>query len=307
MRARALSLSLFAIAHFLCPAEAAPKVLATLKPVHSLVAGVMAGAGTPELLVGGALSEHSYALKPSDARKIAEADLVFEIGPDMETYLSGALSGAGSRLVVLEKAPGVKLLAARKGGLWGEDEDRHAGHMGGHSELADPHLWLDPQNAIAMTRTIAGALAKADPAHAGLYRANADKRVAELTRLDQEIRAQLSPLKAVPYLVFHDAYHYFEARYGLSPAGAITVAPDRPVGARRLSDLRAMVAGGKAVCIFREPQFPPKLIDTLDAGTKAKIGVLDPLGAELTPGPTLYPSLMRQLAASLSSCLSKNR
>ncbi|GAA0582825.1 zinc ABC transporter substrate-binding protein [Rhizomicrobium electricum] len=283
-------------------AAAEPKVLATLKPVHSLVAGVMEGAGQPDLLIGGALSEHSYALKPSDARKVREATLIFEVGPDMETYLSGALAAAGGRVVVLEQAPGVKRVTAREGGLWGDDHDHGHDHGG-----TDPHVWLDPQNAIAFTKAIAEALVRTDPAHAGLYRANAARRIAMLQGLDRELAATLSPVKDRPYLVFHDAYHYFEARYDLKPAGAVTVAPDRPVGARRIADLRQTVTSGRAVCLFREPQFPPKLIDTLDQDTKARIGVLDPLGADLQPGPDLYPRLMRNLAQSLRSCLSKNR
>lgn len=299
MRLRTIFLSL--ILFGFSSATAAPMVLATLKPVHSLVAAVMAGAGTPELLIGGALSEHSYELKPSDARKIKAAALIFEIGPNMETYLNGALTSARAKVIVLEQAPGVRLQQARHGGLWGEDADEHS-----HGP-SDPHIWLNPQNAIAMTSAIAEALVRSDPAHAALYRANAANRVAELTALDKEIAATLAPVQAEPYLVFHDAYHYFEARYGLKPAGAITVSPERPVGARRLADLRAAVLQGKAVCLFREPQFPPKLIDTLDADTKMRVGVLDPLGAELEPGPALYPTLLRHMAQSLAGCLRKNR
>ncbi len=280
-------------------AAAAPNVLVTIKPIHSLVAGVMEGVGTPDLLIGGALSEHSYELKPSDARKIYEAGLIFEVGPDMETYLNGALSKLGAKVVALEYAPGVKRIAARRGGLWGEGD-----HDDGPT---DPHIWLDPQNAIAMTRQIATSLAAADPAHAPIYRSNAVKQVTALTALDREVAAKLAPLRSRPYLVFHDAYHYFEARYGLSPAGAVTVAPDRPVGARRIAELHRAVAEGRVACLFREPQFPPKLIETLDADTKARIGVLDPLGADLPPGPGLYPRLLRDLAQSLAGCLSKNR
>lgn len=279
-------------------AMAEPQVLATLKPVHSLVAGVMEGVGTPDLLIGGALSEHSYALKPSDARKLRAAALIFEIGPDMETYLSGALASASGRVVVLEQAPGVVRLAARRGGLWGDDGDRDHGPT-------DPHVWLDPNNAIAFTKAIAEALSKADPAHAARYRANAARRIARLQALDRDIAATLAPVRSQPYLVFHDAYHYFEARYGLRPAGAVTVAPDRPVGARRIAELRQAVTSGRAVCLFREPQFPPKLIDTLDADTKARVGVLDPLGADLEPGPELYDRLLRNLAQSLAGCLTK--
>jgi zinc transport system substrate-binding protein len=280
-------------------AGAQPTVLATLKPVHSLVAAVMQGAGTPDLLIGGALSEHSYALKPSDARKLKQASLIFEIGPDMETYLTGALAAAGGQVVILERAPGVKRLAARHGGLWSDTDHDHG--------PTDPHLWLDPQNAIAMTRAIAEALSKTDPPHAGLYHANAVRRIESLEALDRELAAALVPVRDRPYLVFHDAYHYFEARYGLRPAGAVTVAPDRPVGARRIATLREAVVAGRAICLFAEPQFPPKLIETLDADTKARVGVLDPLGADLQPGPDLYPRLMRNLAQSLASCLSKNR
>jgi zinc transport system substrate-binding protein len=298
-----LRLSLVALTAAAAPA--APKVLATVKPVHSLVAAVMEGAGQPELLIGGALSAHSYALKPSDARKLSEAALIFEIGPDMETYLSGTLASAGGRVVVLEQAPGVKRLAGRRGGLWGDDGDHDHVHGGHDHGGTDPHVWLDPQNAIAFTKAIATALARTDPAHAGLYRANAARRIAQLEALDRELAATLTPVKERPYLVFHDAYHYFEARYGLKPAGAVTVAPDRPVGARRIADLRQAVTSGRAVCLFREPQFPPKLIDTLDQDTKARVGVLDPLGADLKPGPDLYPRLMRNLAQSLVRCLAK--
>jgi zinc transport system substrate-binding protein len=283
------------------PAVAAPKVLVTIKPVHSLVAGVMAGVGQPDLLINGALSAHSYELKPSDARKLRAADIVFEIGPDMESYLATPLKTLGRKVVVLGQAPGVHRLPARHGGLWGEDEDEH-----GHGP-SDPHLWLDPQNAIAMTRAIADSLARLDPAHARAYRGNAARQVVMLQALDQELAGKLAPLKGRPYLVFHDAYHYFEARYGLASAGAVTVAPDRPVGARRVAELRQAVLQGRVICLFREPQFPPKLIATLDENTRARVGVLDPLGAELEPGPGLYPKLMRDLAQSLAGCLGRNR
>jgi zinc transport system substrate-binding protein len=287
------------------PAAAAPNVLATIKPVHSLVAAVMQGVGTPELLIGGALSEHSYALKPSDARKIEDAAAIFEIGPDLETYLTAPLAtlGGHSRVVALERAPGVHLLPARRGGLW-QDADEHD-----HGPT-DPHLWLDPQNAIAMTAAIAATLVKLDPAHAAAYRANGAREIAALKALDKELAAKLLPVRGRPYLVFHDAYHYFETRYGLNAAGAVTVAPDRPVGPRRIEALRGAVLRGRVACIFREPQFPPKLIETLDEDTGVRIGVLDPLGADLEPGPALYPELLRALAQSLTGCLGgsgKNR
>jgi len=298
--AAALALFLWALLLSAAPAFAAPSVLATIKPVHALVAGVMGGVGSPDLLIGGALSEHSYALKPSDARKIERAAAIFEIGPDLETYLIDPLATLGGHgvVVALERAPGVHLLAARRGGIWGEaDSDDHG--------PTDPHLWLDPMNAVAMTRAIARTLCQIDPAHAPAYRANAARQIAMLSALDAELSARLAPLHGRPYLVFHDAYHYFETRYGLTPAGAVTAAPDRPVGPRRVEALRDAVEQGQVACLFREPQFPPKLIETLDEGTKVRVGVLDPLGADLAPGPALYPALLRSLARSLVLCLGK--
>jgi zinc transport system substrate-binding protein len=284
-------------------ARAAPEVLATIKPVHSLAAAVMADVGAPGLLIEGAQSEHAYALKPSDAEKIARARIVFEIGPDLETYLIKPLAALapGAKVIALESAPGVAQLAARRGGLWGEGEPGEG--------PSDPHIWLDPENAVAMTRAIAQTLIEADPAHARAYRANRDREIAALKTLENDLRRRLAPLRARPYLVFHDAYRYFEARFGLNAIGAVTVAPERPVGPRRIANLRATILDGRAVCVFREPQFSPRLIDSLVEGSRARIGVLDPLGAELEPGARLYPRLLDGLAASLESCLGgdKNR
>ena len=281
-------------------ADAAPSVLATIKPIHSLVAAVMAGVGEPELLIQGAQSEHSYALKPSDAEKIGRAALVFEIGPDLETYLARPLATlAHGKIVALEYEQGVLKLPARKGGLWDDDQ--------ADETLTDPHLWLAPGNAMAMIAAIVRALSKVDPDHAAVYAANGRKEFLALNALDNDLKAALAPLRGRPYLVFHDAYQYFERAYGLTSAGAVTVAPDRPVGPRRVSQLREAIRTRGVVCVFREPQFAPALIRTLVEGSRARIGVLDPLGAELKPGPLLYPTLLKNLAASLSDCLGKNR
>jgi len=277
-------------------------VLATIKPVHSLVAAVMQGVGTPALLIRGAQSEHAYALKPSDAERIRQANIVFEVGPDLETYLVRPLESLShGKVVVLETAPGVHLLPARHGGLW---EDASAG-AGSPDAPTDPHVWLDPDNAIAMTRAVAAALAQADPAHAALYRANAARETASIAALTRELQGQLAPLERRPYLVFHDGYRYFERRFGLDAVGAVTVAPDRPIGPRRISILRERIAKGDIACVFREPQFPPRLIDTLTEGSAARTGVLDPIGAGLDPGPGLYERLLRGLSNSLRACLAK--
>lgn len=286
----------FSAAAIAVPSHAEVHVLATIKPIHSLAAGVMQGVGTPELLIGGAASVHSYSFRPSDARKIASASLIFEIGPDLETYLTAPIKNLShGKVVALAMAPGVVRLPAREGGLWQHEADHHAPY--------DPHLWLSPQNAIAMTRAIAAALETADPTHRTVYESNAARQIATLTRLDRDLQKQLQPFRNRRYIVFHDAYQYFEHRYGLSPAGSVAVAPDRPVGPQRLSALRQTIANGRAACLFREPQFPPRLIDTLNEGHAIRVGVLDPLGADIPPGAALYPTLLRQLAQSLSKCL----
>lgn len=293
MRAFAVLLCLILTAG---PAAAAPRVLATIKPIHSLVASVMRGVATPDLLVEGAASEHGYALKPSDARKIASADVIFWVGPNLETFLTAPLRslGAHARIVTLENQDTVRRLPSRNGGLWGHDSD---------DGPTDPHIWLDAHNAVAMVRVIAAELAHDDPANAKRYYANAAATIGGLVKLDRSLSARLQDVRERPYIVFHDGYRYFEARYGLDSIGAVTVAPDRPIGPRRIAVLRDAILHGRAVCVFREPQFPPSLISTLTEGSDARTGILDPLGANLAPGPQLYAKLLDNLAASLIHCL----
>jgi zinc transport system substrate-binding protein len=286
------------------PARAAdaPLVVASIQPVHALAAAVMAGVGTPALLVHGGGSPHAYSLRPSDARALDAAQVVFWVGPGLELFLRkplGALAGR-ARVEALAEAPGVARLPQREGGLWGQHADAHAGE--GHAAY-NPHVWLDPRNAQAMTARMAEVLAQADPSHAATYRANAARLRGRLAALEAELAQRLAPLRGRPYLVFHDAYAYLEARYGLEAVGAIAVTPEQAPGARRVSELRAHIRSSGAVCVFAEPQFQPRLLATLLEGTPARGGVLDPLGAALSPGPELYFALMRGLADSLAGCL----
>jgi zinc transport system substrate-binding protein len=295
---------------------AAPEVVVSIKPVHSLVAGVMQGVGEPALLLSGTGSPHDYSLRPSDARRLADADLVFWVGEGLETFLVRSLDAlAGdARAVALSAAPGVTLLPARAGGVWpthGHDEhqDEHAaehegepGHEaehGGH----DMHLWLDPQNARAMVGAIVAALAQADPRQAALYRDNGRRIDERLVAEDARLREALAPVADRPFVVFHDAYQYFAARYGLAEVGSITVDPQRRPGARRLSAIRARLQALGAACVFAEPQFEPALVDTVIEGSSARKGVLDPLGAALAAGPDQYFALLDGLAAALVACL----
>ena len=281
------------------PALAVPHVLTSIKPIHSLAAAVMEGVGSPDLLIEGTASEHGYVLRPGDARKIAEADVIFWVGPDLETYLIGPLANLApaARKIELSRVPGLRLLPARPAGVWG-------GEAKALSSGINPHIWLSPDDAIVIVRAMAAALSAADPKNAERYRRNAASETTNLEQLKAQIRSGLAPVRGRPFIVFHDAYPYFEQAFDMPAAGAVAVAPDRPVGPRTVAQLRSAIVERHVVCIFREPQFPPTLIDTLIAGTPVRVGVLDPLGADLQPGPKLYDTMMRRIAGALRSCLS---
>lgn len=290
------------------PALAAPEVVVSIKPIHALVAGVMEGIGEPGLIVAGASSPHTYTLRPSDARRLAAADLVFWVGPIMEGFLAkplAALSGKAA-IVELDRTPGIALLPAREGGAWEPDEDEPRPVHGGDPALEqDGHLWLDPDNAKAIVRIAVARLSALDPADAARYAANGAALERRLGALDDDLRRRLAPLKARPFVVFHDAYQYFDRRYGLDGIGSITVNPENRPGARRLEEIRDKITTLHARCVFSEPQFEPRLVQTLIDGTNAHTGALDPEGASLEAGPDLYFALMNGLADSLARCLSQ--
>jgi zinc transport system substrate-binding protein len=284
-----------------------PAVVASFKPVHSLVAAIMEGVGTPSLLVKGAASPHTYALTPRDAAALQDAKLIFWIGDGLEHFLHKAIDTLpqNAKSVELAGIAGLTVLPMREGGLW--DEHMHEGEEAGEDREEEPydgHLWLDPTNAGLMAETIVHELSAADPADAAVYRANGDKLQRRLDALDQEIAASLAPVKNVPFIVFHDAYQYFDRHYGLAGVGSITVNPEQPPGAKRLNEIREKIVNQGARCVFREPNFEPALVDTVVAETDAKTGVLDPEGAGLSEGPELYFQLMRGIAGSLKACLS---
>ena len=377
-------------------ASADMKVIVSIKPVHSLVAAVMEGVGKPDLLVEGAGSPHTYSLKPSQAKKLQEADLVFWMSHDLEAFLENSIEGIATNAtsVPLMNAHGLIKLDFREGGAFDahahdehddhddhkdhddhghdehddhddhkdhddhghdehDDHDDHKDHDDhGHDEHddhddhkdhddtkmgtmnmttmgtmmmikdhddhgqddhddhddhghhgTDPHVWLDPVNAKAMIHEIEEALIEADPANASAYEANAEAMMLKLDNLVAEIDAELQPVKGRGYVVFHDAYQYFENRFGVSAVGSITVSPEVLPGAERVAELREKVRNLDATCVFSEPQFEPKLVMTITENTNAGTGVLDPLGASIDDGPKLYFTLIRNMAKSLKDCL----
>ncbi|HXH04539.1 MAG TPA: zinc ABC transporter substrate-binding protein [Candidatus Competibacteraceae bacterium] len=284
---------------------ATPRVVASIKPVHSLVSAIMDGSGQhPLLLVRGGASPHDYNLRPSEVQAVNGAAVVFWIGDALESFLVRPLANArGVRSVELLEAPGVERLPLRQGGAWeaheaADEHDQEHGHAG-----IDAHIWLDPDNARAMARHIAQILAELDPAQSELYRRNAAALDERLALLDRELAARLRPLRDRPYIVFHDAYQYFERHYGLAALGSITLSPEQRPGARRVQELRRRIEQQQALCVFSEPQFKPELVNTLIQGTTAGSGVLDPEGADIAEGPDAYFQLMRGLAEALAGCL----
>ena len=294
-------------------ASAELRVVATIKPVHSLVAAVMEGVGTPNLLLDGAASPHSYSLKPSQAADLQEADLIFWIGPGLETFLEKPMTviGANARVVELAKAEGVVRLKARSGGNFagrphidGDSGGHHEEHNDEHDGLGlDSHIWLDPKNAASFVQAIGQELSDADPDNAALYSENVRHVTIGLDQLVADVETDLKPVAGRSFIAFHDAYQHFEMRFGVRAAGAIAINPEVRPGAIHIRQIRTKIEILDVNCIFSEPQFPSRMINVIVEGTGAKTAVLDPLGATLENGPNLYPEMIRTMARSMSECL----
>ncbi|MBO0765205.1 MAG: zinc ABC transporter substrate-binding protein [Hyphomicrobiaceae bacterium] len=290
------------------PATAGPQVVVTIKPLHALVARVMAGVGTPQLLVKAGQSAHTYALKPSDVARLHAADIFFRMSETMEPFTTRVAKALPDRVqvVTLEDTPGLRLLERRTGAPFEEAEHAAPGsdhdHTYGHGVI-DGHAWLDPDNAKLMADRVAEALSASDPAQAATFAANAGGLKADLDALSAELARALAPVAGKPYIVFHDALQYFELRYGLRPAGSITVSPEVPPSAHRISALRQRLLARGAACVFAEPQFDLRLIEALVEATPVRVGTVDPEGSRIEPGPELYFTLLRNLARDLKTCL----
>ena len=327
-----------------------PRVATDIAPVHSLVSMVMQGAGSPDLIIPPGASPHSYAMRPSEARAVAKADLVVWVGPSLAPWLEEPMSSLaqGAERLTLQDVEGIRLLTNRSGVAFeahdhgdheGQDHaehDDHGDHEGhddhkGHDDHADhddhdhdvheeadaheghnhapgaldPHIWLDPQNAIVWLDAIAASLSAQDPENAALYADNAAQAQAQLVDLQADIQAELTPLRGQKFVVFHDAYHYFEARFDVEASAAISLSDGAAPSAARLAEVRDVVKDTQAACVFTEPQFNAGLVDALQDGTALKSASLDPIGAALEPGVDMYPALLRDLAAAFSSCLAK--
>lgn len=303
-----------------------PRVAVDIAPVHSLVARVMDGVGTPDLIIQSGASPHEYSLRPSEASAMQEADLVFWIGPDLTPWLTEAVEtlAPNAAVTALLEAEGTIELEFRENALFeahdhgdedhGEpaeehdhghddehaDEESHAGHdHGGY----DPHAWLSPQNAASWLNVIAAQLSAADPDNAGAYFANAAAGRAEIDALVTQVNATLDPVRGKRFVVFHDAYQYFEADFDFPASGAISIADASDPSPARIAEIQGRIVEENIACVLAEPQFNAGLVSTVLDGSEANTGVIDPLGSDLELGAALYPQLISNMATALVNCL----
>lgn len=295
----------------------APSVVVSITPFYALVAAIMAGVGTPKLLVKPGASPHEYALRPSDILLLQDAELIFWGGPQLETFLVKPLNTLNAHsethhIVELDNAPGLLLLPIRHSAAWDPHEHEHGnGHthevLDNDKSNQDMHFWLNPNNAILLTDMIVHHLAIIDPQHTNTYKKNGTELKQRLKKLDAHIATELATVKEIPYIVFHDAYQYFEQRYGLKGVGSITLNPEIPPSAKRLNMIRTTIEKSKAQCVFREPQFQPKLVDSIVVDLGVKTGELDPIGQASQNNSEGYFTLLENLSHAMKQCLNSTQ
>ncbi|MCW0329173.1 zinc ABC transporter substrate-binding protein ZnuA [Pantoea ananatis] len=288
-------------------------IVASIKPVGFIASAIADGVTPVEILLPDGASEHDYALRPSDVKRLQNADLVVWVGPEMEAFMtkSAAALPAKKNLEIVQ-IPGVKTMLLR-GGEDDDHDDHEAaehnhdhhddeGHHHHHGEF-NMHLWMSPEIAKKTAVAIHGKLLELMPQDKAKLDANLQHFEAELADTDKRIISQLAPVKDKGYFVFHDAYTYFEKHYGLSPTGHFTVNPEIQPGAQRLHQIRTQLVEKKAVCVFAEPQFRPAVIDAVARGTEVRKGTLDPLGTDISLGKDSYVKFLSQLSSQYETCL----
>ena len=326
-------LSILSLLTFISPANAETKVVASIKPIHSLVSYLMDGVSKPGLIVDGYASPHGFSMKPSHAKMLQNADLIFWVGEGMENFLEKPLNSIAKKAEKIElmEIKGLNKLKFRERNIFDghddhghddghkeDDHDDHAkkeddhGHDDDHKEEGhddheghahgeyDPHIWLDPLNAKVILKEMAEHLIENDQANASKYKANLKKAHKDLDKLTKKIKSELN--KDFKSIVFHDAYQYFEKRFDVNVLGAFTVNTDVMPGAEQLSEIREIIEHDKVSCVFSEPQFNPDIINAVAKDMNISTGVLDPLGATLNPGKDLYFDLIKNMSKSFKGC-----
>ncbi len=278
--------------------HAAPKVVVGIRPIHSLVSGIMLGVDKPQLLIRGNQSPHTYSLRPSDVQTLQAADVVIWVGPTLESALTKpiAVHATQARTLQLLALNNLRTYPQRRGGNW-------EGHS--HGTSLDAHIWLDINNARIIVHNVSQLLMNLDPVNANTYAANRLKVLSKLDQLEQQLHNLLAPVKSAPFLVFHDGYQYFEKYFDLTGVGAIATDPSLPIGAKRLVVLSDLVTRRDVKCIFSEVQFSPDMVEKLANLLGVRVGTLDPLDSPINiPDEDAYFEMMRNLAQTFVDCLS---
>ncbi len=323
-------ISILSLFTFFVPANADIKVVASIKPIHSLASYLMNGVAKPDLIVDGYASPHGFAMKPSHAKMLQNADLIFWVGEDVENFLEKPLGSIAKKAEKIElmQIKGLQVLKFRERNIFDdhddhghddhdkkedhdshakkedhddhgkkEDHDDHERHA--HGEF-DPHIWLDPINAKVILNEMVEHLIENDPKNEAKYKSNLDEALKDIDKLTIDVMTELS--NSVSSIVFHDAYQYFEKRFNVNILGAFTVNTDVMPGAEQLAEIREIIEHDKVACVFSEPQFNPDIIKAVAKDMNIKTGVIDPLGATLNPGKDLYFSLIKNMSASFKGC-----
>ena len=299
-----------------------PRVVADIAPVHSLVSMVMKGVGEPKLLVPQNVSPHHYAMRPSEAKALQEANLVVYVGHDMSPWMEPLFEtvAASADALDLSEVDGVLALPYREGPVFGDDvnhegydheeeghdehgEEDHDDHAHHDHDGNDPHMWLDPENAKIWLDAIASELGHIDPENADRYSLNAISAKQQITREMHHIEEHLVAVQDKDFLVFHDAFQYFEKRFGIAATGSISLSDASKPSASRLRELKHLFEEQAINCVLSEPQFSSKLVDNVFGGYKPHIGVVDPIGIDLKLGPALYPALLENIALGIAECV----
>lgn len=283
-------------------------VVVSITPFYSLVSSLTQGTGsTLTLLVKPGASPHHYALRPSEIQGLENADVIIWAGPNLESFLAKPLNNLtlkpSVRIIELDKTPELQLWPERRSAAFEPHQHGKDGHE--HHGLVDMHFWLDPNNALKIIDYLVKEFESLDPRQTRLYEHNAKDLKQQINKMDNRISENLQKVKHIPFIVFHDAYQYFERHYDLSAVGAITLNPEVPPSAQRIQTIQNTLTKTKAVCVFSEPQFEPKLVQSLAKDTGIRTGELDPIGLPFHNGhPTQYPDLLLNLSNAFKNCLS---
>ena len=290
------------LTHFSIASE--KKIVTTIKPIHSILLNIVDS--DVDLLLNTNASPHDFKLKPSDMKKLNNADIFVYIDESIETFIERPLATLDEdikKIKILGNA-GLKLLPIREGGVW-EEEDHGDGHHHDHGDY-DGHIWLSNKNVIKITKFFVKELSKINPDKKNIYKANAKVFIHKLKEKGKKIKNELSSINDKPYIVFHDAYQYFENENSLNSVGSIALNPEISPTPKRITEIKAKIEKDNVVCLFREPQFPSRIVQTVITDTGAKEGELDPIGFDLTPGKNLYFELIDNLSMGLKNCLSNS-